>query len=106
MVAIKHGTYITLQIFVPRVRLHADEVPEHARHHVLAEDDDLLLKELEPARVARQVHLGDFGLQARCEGGEQRLARQDRVHGQVERARDEDEVRAARYQGVRRDQVR
>ena len=68
------GTYISLQIFVPRVRLHADEVPEHARHHVVAKDDDLLPEELQPARVAHHVDLWDLGLQARGEGGEQWLA--------------------------------
>jgi hypothetical protein len=95
----KHAwsTHITLQIFVPRVRFHADEVAEHARHDVVAKDDDLLPEELQPARVARQVDLGDFGPQAGREGGEQRLAGQDRVDGQVQRARDEDEVRAAGY---------
>ena len=79
----RSGTYISLQILVPRVRLHADEVPEHARHDVVTKDDDLLPEELQPARVARHVDLWDFGLQARREGGEQRLAGQDRVHGQV-----------------------
>jgi hypothetical protein len=53
-------TYISLQIFVPRVRFHADEVPEHARHHIIAEDDDFLPEELQPAGVARQVDLWDF----------------------------------------------
>lgn len=36
------NTYISLQIFVPRVRLDADQVAEHARHEVVARDDDLL----------------------------------------------------------------
>jgi hypothetical protein len=68
------STYISLQIFVPRVRFHADEVPEHARHDVIAKDDDLLPEEFQPAGVARQVDLGDFGPQAGGEGGEQGFA--------------------------------
>ena len=53
-------THISLQILVPRVRFHADEVSEHARHHVIAENDDLLPEELQPTGVARQVDLWDF----------------------------------------------
>lgn len=53
-------THISLQILVPRVRFHANEVSEHARHHVIAENDDLLPEELQPAGVAREVDLWDF----------------------------------------------
>lgn len=54
-------TYISFQIIVSRVRFHADEVPEHARHDVVTEYDDFLAEEFETAGVARQVDLGDFG---------------------------------------------
>jgi len=99
-------TYITLQIFAPRVALDADQVPEHARHDVVAKDDDLLAEEFQTARVARQVDVGDLGPQPGGERGQERFARQDRVDGQVEWTGYEDEVGAARYEGVGCDQIR
>jgi len=54
-------TYISFQIIVSRVRFYAYEVPEHARHDIIAEYDDLLAEEFETAGVARQVDFGDFG---------------------------------------------
>lgn len=68
-------TYITLQIFVPRVALDADQVPEHARHDVVAKDDDLLPEEFQTARVARQVDIGDLGSQPGGERGEEGFPR-------------------------------
>jgi len=69
------ATYISFQIIVSRVRFHADEVPEHARHDIIAEDGYFLAEEFETAGVARQVYLWDFGAQAGREGGEERFAR-------------------------------
>jgi len=54
-------TYISFEIIVSRVRFHAHEVPEHARHDIIAKYDDFLAEEFETAGVARQVDLGDFG---------------------------------------------
>ena len=66
-------TYISLQILVPRVRLHADEIAQHAGHDVVTENDDFLPEELETAWVARQMKLGNLRSQAARERGEQGL---------------------------------
>ncbi len=45
-VMMESRTYIPLQIIVSHVPSHAEEVPEHTQHDVIAKDDDLPPEEL------------------------------------------------------------
>ncbi len=46
VVMMESRTYILLQIIASHVRSHAEEVPEHTQHDVIAKDDDLLPEEI------------------------------------------------------------
>jgi hypothetical protein len=52
------ATYVTLQLLVPNIRLHAHQVSQHASHDILSHDDNLLTKTLDATGVRRKVDLG------------------------------------------------
>ena len=91
------GTYVTFEIVVFDVGLDANQVPQHSRHQILAEDDDFLLKELDTAWVGRAVDVRYAGLQAANKGGEERSPGQYCVQCDIQRARHEDEMGGASY---------
>ena len=51
------ATHISLQIICVHIGFHANQVTQHPGHQVLPEDDYLLLKEPDSARVGPKVNL-------------------------------------------------
>jgi hypothetical protein len=84
--------HIALQLFISDVRLHAHEVTEHPSHDVFSDDDNLLSKVLDPARVRGKVDLGDSSSQTTCDRRQERTFREGGVARNVEWSRHQHEV--------------
>jgi hypothetical protein len=69
------GSYVSLQIIISGLRLHAYDIPQHPRHHILSEDDNLLVKELDSAGICPKMHVRNFVFQTRHDGREKGTAR-------------------------------